>query len=103
MTHSKAQIVATLGPASDSREVLKALFEHQCDVIRLNFSWADLGERVKQIALIRELEKECGRRIPIIQDLPGPRIQNGKEHTYDRKAASSLTEEDQKSIRFGAE
>jgi pyruvate kinase len=51
--------------------------------------------------MIRELEKECGRRIPIMQDLPGPRIQEGAEHTYDPKALTLLTDEDKKSIEFG--
>jgi len=104
MIHSKAQIVATLGSVSDSTEKLKAMIEHQLDVVRLNFSWADLETRQRQIALVRQLEKECGRRIPIIEDLPGPRVQEGAEHTYDRKAASisALTDRDREFIKFGA-
>ena len=102
-THSKAQIVATIGPASCARDMLKAMIEHQMDVVRLNFSWGDLDERVGQIGMIRELAKEIGRHIPIIQDLPGPRIQEGREHTYDRDVASSLTDQDKSFIRFGAE
>ncbi len=103
MTNSKAQIVATIGPSSEKRDVLKAMLLHQADVIRINFSWADNETSKRQISLIRELEKECGKKIPIIQDLPGPRIQTGKEHTYDNGAASILTEEDKKSIQFGIE
>ncbi|MES2215754.1 MAG: pyruvate kinase [Patescibacteria group bacterium] len=101
--HSKAQIIATIGDASTKREVLRSMIEHQCDVIRMNFSWANNEVRAQQITLIRELEKETGRRVLIIQDLPGPRIQTGKDHTYDHAAASSLTDEDESSIRFGAE
>ncbi|MCX6716193.1 MAG: pyruvate kinase [Candidatus Taylorbacteria bacterium] len=101
MKHSKAQIVATIGPASSTREILKTMIEHQLDVVRLNFSWADLETRVQQIELVRQLEKECGRKIPIIQDLPGPRVQKGSEHTYDHGAVSIITERDEEFIEFG--
>ncbi len=101
MIYSKAQIVATVGEESEKRDILKAMIEHQCDVVRLNFSWASEEVRVRQINLIRELEKECGRRVIIIQDLPGPRIQKGSEHTYDHTATSVLTDKDKESIRFG--
>ena len=103
MTYSKAQIVATIGPASTEPSILKAMIEHQADVIRLNFSWADLETRTRQISMIRQFEKEFGRHIPIIQDLPGPRIQQGQEHTYDHMAISSLTDKDKEFIKFGAE
>ena len=102
MMHSKAQIVATLSSAFEGPERLKAMIDHQLDVVRLNFSWGDLDIRVKQIALIRELAKECGRRIPILIDLPGPRVQEGAEHTYDREAVSALTDRDRGFIKFGA-
>jgi len=103
MTHSKAQIVVTIGPASDERGVLKVMLEHQADVIRLNFSWADFDARTRQIRLIRELEAECGRRVPILQDLPGPRIQKGQEHMYDSQAVSSITPNDKEFIKYGVE
>ena len=102
-THSKAQIVATIGPASSSRETLQAMLEHQLDVVRLNFSWGSLEERIQQISLVRELASGFGRHVPIIQDLPGPRIQEGAEHTYDRNTLSSLTDHDRGFIQFGAE
>lgn len=103
MTYSRAQIIATLGPASEKREVLRAMIDHQLDIVRLNFSWGNLHERVQQINLIRELEKECGRRIPIIIDLPGPRVNDGDGHTYIPKASSSLSEHDMKFIQFAVE
>jgi len=101
--NSKAQIVATIGPASAKPEILKAMMEHQMDIIRFNFSWSNIGSRVEEIRLIRHLEKECGRHIPIIVDLPGPRIQGKGAHTYDKKALSALTEEDKGFIKFGVE
>lgn len=101
--YSKAQIVATLGPASEKESVLRELMEHQLDVIRLNFSWSDIETRRRQILLVRSLAKEQGKNIPIIIDLPGPRVQESKIHTYDADAQSALTEEDEGFIKFAAE
>lgn len=101
--HSRAQIVATIGPASAQPEILKAMIAHQLDVVRLNFSWGDLDERTAQIALVRQLAKEAGRRIPIIVDVPGPRVQEKGTHSYDANATSALTEHDADFIRFAAE
>lgn len=98
---SKAQIVATIGPASSKKDILKQMIDHKVDVIRMNFSWSDLAERTEQIMLIRELEKECGRSILIILDLPGSRIQGSDGHTYDDTAVFSLTEKDKEYIQFG--
>lgn len=103
MTKSKAQIIATIGPASGRYETLLEMVNHQMDIARLNFSWPDFKTRVEQIDMIRSIEKTCGRKIPIIEDLPGPRIQEAVGHTYDREALSALTEQDKKSIEFGVE
>lgn len=103
MKTSKAQIVATVGPVSSRYDILLEMTNHQMDVARLNFSWHDFKTRVEQIDTIRRIEKICGRKIPIIEDLPGPRIQEAVGHTYDREAPSALTEQDKKSIEFGAE
>ena len=53
--------------------------------------------------MIREAEKKFGKKIPIMQDLPGPRIQTGSSHTYDANEGGALTPEDKKSIAFGVE
>lgn len=103
MTNSKAQIIATFGPASADPATLRTMIGHQMDIVRLNFSWGDLSERAGQIGLVRELEKGSGRRIPVIIDLPGPRIQGSDGHTYDREAASSVTSHDEEFIKFAAE
>lgn len=100
MKYSKAQIVATIGPPSESPEVLRAIIKHQVDVVRLNFSWGNTELRTKQIALVREIEKELNKKIPIIVDLPGPRVQEKDGHTYDQQASSSLTERDRGFIEF---
>ena len=67
---SKAQIVATLGPVSSNEKTLRAMMEHNLDVVRLNFSWSDIKNHERQIELVRKLERELNRRIPIIIDLP---------------------------------
>lgn len=71
------------------------------DVVRLNFAWGGLDERAQQVAMIREVAASVGKKIPIIQDLPGPRVQETVGHTYDQ-AGAALTEQDKKSIEFGA-
>lgn len=72
------KIVATVGPASSSREMLRALFVAGVDVFRLNMSHgshADIAERHK---LIREIEHEMERPIGILADLQGPKLRVGK-------------------------
>lgn len=100
---SRAQIVASIGPASASPEVLRALIEHQLDVARLNFSWGDLETRTEQIKAIRQLASESGRSIPILADLPGPRIQVGPTHQHDAEITSAITTADEEFIRFSVE
>jgi pyruvate kinase len=54
---SKAQIVATIGPATKSREIIKEMMEHQMDVVRLNFSWGTHSEHAEYIKDIKEIAK----------------------------------------------
>lgn len=101
--NSKAQIIATIGPASVNPDVFLSMLEHQMDVARLNFSWGGLEEKTAQIEMIRSMGKKVGRKIPIIQDLPGPRIQEKGAHTYDKTATFSLTDKDKEYLKFGVE
>jgi len=100
---SRAQIVATIGPSSESPSILRDMVDHQADVIRINFSWGDLTQHAEQIAKIRAVEKAVGRPIPIIADVPGPRVQEGATHTYDRDKTISITDRDRECIRFAVE
>jgi pyruvate kinase len=100
---SRAQIVMTIGPSSSNFEMLLNLIKNQAKVIRLNFSWADLPDHAKQIDLIRQVEKAAGKKIPIMIDLPGPRIQEGDGHTYAVDAIKVITEKDKEFIKFGIE
>ncbi len=103
MTQSRAQIVATIGPASENEEVLIEMVKNGLDVIRFNLSWADIDSHAKHAELILSISKKMGKKIPIILDLPGPRIQTGKNHTYDKDSISSVTEKDEEFIKFGIE
>ena len=75
--HRNAKIVATLGPASDSPEVIRALFEAGADVFRLNFSHGTHAEHAARIGAIRALEADVGRPIGILTDLQGPKLRIG--------------------------
>ena len=75
--HRRAKIVATIGPASSSPEMLKALFLAGVDTFRLNFSHGTQDGHAKVHAAIRALEQEVGRPIGILMDLQGPKIRVG--------------------------
>ncbi len=73
----KTKIVATLGPATESRERLRQLLEAGVDVIRLNFSHGDADGHRRSIRRIREAAEALDRPIAILQDLQGPKIRTG--------------------------
>ena len=99
---TRTQIVATLGPASQSREVLIRMLKHNMNVARLNFAWSDKENKAPHIKLLKDLAVELDMRIPIIADLPGPRIQLKRGHTYD-KSKLGFSENDATLTRFGVE
>ncbi|SEA71939.1 pyruvate kinase [Rubrimonas cliftonensis] len=71
------KIVATLGPASSSREMIASLFNAGADVFRLNMSHGSHEEVAARHALIREIEHEMQRPIGILADLQGPKLRVG--------------------------
>jgi pyruvate kinase len=73
----RVKIVATLGPASDSVEMIRALFLAGADVFRLNMSHGSQDEIARRHAHIREVEAELGRPIGILADLQGPKLRVG--------------------------
>ncbi len=70
----RAKIVATLGPASSSEDVLRRLLEAGVDVVRLNMSHGTQDEHRVVIQRLRELSRQAGLFIPVVVDLMGPRF-----------------------------
>lgn len=73
----KTKIVATLGPASSSLEMVRALFAAGADTFRLNFSHGTHDDHKARLDLIRAVEKETGRPIGVFADLQGPKLRLG--------------------------
>jgi pyruvate kinase len=73
----RAKIVATVGPASGSPEMLEQLFLAGVDTFRLNFSHGTHDDHARVHAAIRAVERKVGRPIGILQDLQGPKIRVG--------------------------
>ncbi len=74
----KAKIVATIGPASESQEVLEKLILAGMNVARLNFSHGTHEEHAERIARIRAVSEKLGCCVGILQDLQGPKIRVGE-------------------------
>ncbi|RMB63258.1 pyruvate kinase [Dokdonia sinensis] len=74
----KTKIVATLGPATSKKEVLKAMMDAGADVFRINFSHADYEDVRERVTMIRELSEEYGHNISILGDLQGPKLRVGR-------------------------
>jgi len=74
----KTKIVATIGPASDSPEVLRQLILAGMNVARLNFSHGDFSGHAESVARLRAAAAAAGRRVAIMADLPGPKMRIGK-------------------------
>jgi pyruvate kinase len=72
-----AKIVVTLGPASSSLEVIRALFDAGADVFRFNFSHGSHEEHRERYDIVREIEKRSGRPIAVLADLQGPKLRIG--------------------------
>ncbi len=72
-----AKIVATLGPASDDKATIQALFEAGADVFRLNFSHGKQEDHKRRLDLIRGIERDSGRPIGVLLDLQGPKLRIG--------------------------
>jgi pyruvate kinase len=73
----KAKIVATIGPASQSEEVLEKMILSGLNVARMNFSHGTHEQHAERIALVRKLSEKLGVSVGILQDLQGPKIRVG--------------------------
>ncbi len=74
----RTKIIATLGPASSTPEILARLFHGGVDVFRLNFSHGTHDDHLARIAAIRDLERSVGRPIGILADVQGPKLRVGQ-------------------------
>lgn len=77
-TQSKTKVIATLGPATSTREVLKNLIQAGVDVCRVNFSHGSHADHAKVIGFIREINEELGLNTAILADLQGPKLRIGE-------------------------
>jgi len=78
MIRRATKIVATLGPASSSPEMLEALIREGVDVVRLNFSHGTAQDHIDRANMVRDVAKRAGREVAIMADLQGPKIRVGK-------------------------
>jgi pyruvate kinase len=74
----QTKIVATLGPASSSPEVLERMIRAGVDVVRLNFSHGKAQDHIDRATLVREVAQRVGKAVAIMADLQGPKIRVGK-------------------------
>lgn len=77
LTNKKTKIVATLGPACGTREIIKDMIEAGVNVFRVNFSHADYEGVKEKINIIRGLNEEFGYTTAILGDLQGPKLRVG--------------------------
>jgi pyruvate kinase len=77
----RTKIIATLGPASDSPQMIAKLVDAGVDLFRLNMSHGDQDTHRKTIRRVRRAAKEAGRHVAILLDLCGPKIRVGKFET----------------------
>jgi pyruvate kinase len=72
------KIVATLGPASNTVELLEHMINAKVSVVRLNFSHGTAQDHINRAAMVREAARRTGREVAIMADLQGPKIRVGK-------------------------
>ena len=101
--HRRTKIIATLGPASSTPEMIAQLFVGGADVFRLNFSHGSHQDHAARIEMIREVEKKFRRPVGILADVQGPKLrvgqfqsgrvqlQTGQDFTFDLNPAPGDT------------
>jgi len=92
ISYNKTKIVATVGPASNNKDMLRALAKEGVDVFRLNFSHGKHEDHLKVINYVREINEELGTHIALLQDLQGPKIRvNEMQPGIEIKAGDTIT------------
>lgn len=77
MKNRQTKILATLGPASNTKDRIRELLETGANAFRLNFSHGEHKDHAEMVEIIRELETELGRPIAIVADMQGPKLRIG--------------------------
>lgn len=89
----RTKILATIGPASDSEEMIEKLLSNGVNGCRFNFSHGDYPERERQLKTVRQISKTLGKPVAVIQDLQGPKIRLGEfndDQPFPVKAGDEL-------------
>jgi pyruvate kinase len=74
----RTKIVATVGPASESPEVLDEMIRAGLDVVRLNLSHGTVNEHLARLSDVRDAAARVGRHVAVLADLPGPKVRSGR-------------------------
>ena len=85
----KTRIVCTIGPASESEEMLTKLVKAGMNVARINFSHGGYEENATKIDTIKKVRETLGKAIPLCLDTKGPEIRTGKQESGDEKVTIS--------------
>jgi pyruvate kinase len=75
---SRTKLIATLGPSTSDRDMLRRMFLDGIDVCRLNFSHGSREEHARAISMVREINSELGSSVAVLADLQGPKIRVGE-------------------------
>ncbi len=78
LPEKKTKIVCTIGPASQSQEVLEEMIKNGMNIARINFAHGDMDSHRQTVANVRAAAKAAGHRVAIFGDLPGPKMRIGK-------------------------
>lgn len=70
----RTKIIATIGPASESPQMLRAMVDAGMDVARIGLAHGTLDEALTRMCLVRQVAQEAGRRVGVLVDLPGPKV-----------------------------
>ncbi|MFH1860808.1 MAG: pyruvate kinase [bacterium] len=74
----KAKIICTIGPATNQQKILREMVDAGMDMVKLNFSYGSHSEHQETIEHIRNISKETGKHLGIIQEISGPRVRVGQ-------------------------
>ena len=90
--YKRTKILATIGPASDSEEMIERLIKAGINGARLNFSHGSYDEHAAKIKAVREISKRLGKEVAILQDLQGPKIRLGDiiDNRFDVKEGDEI-------------